>query len=89
MYWKARRNRCHTISNNCIVYNIGHGNKQKEFRRYKVLSLTFSEIVICLLSAGVICYLLPYITVLGLFIIGLIITIISDTVNRIKKLFGK
>ncbi len=54
-----------------------------------MLSLTFSEIVICLLSAGLICYLLPYITVLGLFIIGLIITIISDTVDRIKRLFGK
>lgn len=54
-----------------------------------MLSLTFSEIIICLLSAGLILYLLPYITVLGLFIIGLIITIISDTVDRIKRLFGK
>lgn len=54
-----------------------------------MLSLTFSEIVISLVLAGVICYLIPYITVLGLFIIGLIITIISDTVDRIKRLFGK
>ena len=54
-----------------------------------MLSLTFTEVCISLVIAGVICYLVPYITVLGLFIIGLIITIISDTVNRIKKLFGK
>lgn len=54
-----------------------------------MLSLTFSEIVICLVSAGLILYLLPYITVLGLFIIGLIITIITDTVDRIKRLFGR
>lgn len=80
---------CHTNATNCIVYNIGHDNKQKEFRRYKMLSLTFSEIVISLVIAGVICYLIPYITVLGLFIIGLIITIISDTVDRIKRLFGR
>ena len=54
-----------------------------------MLSLTFSEVVICLVSAGAILYLLPYITVLGLFIIGLIITIITDTIGRIKRLFGK
>ena len=54
-----------------------------------MLSLTFTEVCISLVIAGVIFYLIPYLTVLGLFIIGLIITIITDTIARIKKLFGK
>lgn len=54
-----------------------------------MLSLTFTEVCISLVIAGVILYFIPYLTVLGLFIIGLIITIITDTIDRIKKLFGK
>lgn len=54
-----------------------------------IFGLTLGELGICLVIAAVIMYLIPYLMLTFVFLIGLFITIIEDLVSRVARFINK